>query len=507
MDVAQYLLMVPLSLGLAIVLVWVAEYWRGQKQAHQTADEPSPTAVLLYRAGVLIDANAAGRSMIQGQDDHASEWEHLHHLLAGRFPGFPSVQGDTENGDIRTYPSRTEGDSGFVSIEHWDDKARVTLVDLPAQRPVVAISERPESHRTVSEAPYPIWQSDASGQVTWANAAYFRLAQRLELSWDAPSIPVVFDKNPASPSDQPVRTAVSGAAQNQSHWFDVFTVQGDDQLTHYATDANAIVNAEVAQRNFVQTLTKTFAQLSIGLAIFDRKRQLALFNPALIDLTALPADFLSSRPNLLTFFDRMRENRMMPEPRNYASWREQIAELVVAASDDRYTETWTLPSGVTYRVVGRPHPDGATAFLFEDISAEVSLARRFRADLELGHASLDTIRDGLAVFSPTGTLGFCNSTFRSLWDVEPELSVTEYTFHDALTHLRAQCEKTDVWERLRHHVLDLNPRESWKANLRMLSGKPLALRVVSLNGGYTSVLFEDQSTKAGQTETTEMMAG
>jgi len=55
----------------------------------------------------------------------------------------------------------------------------------------------------------------------------------------------------------------------------------------------------MAQRNFVQTLTKTFAQLSIGLAIFNRERQLVLFNPALIDLTALPADFLTGRPHLL----------------------------------------------------------------------------------------------------------------------------------------------------------------------------------------------------------------
>jgi hypothetical protein len=63
-------------------------------------------------------------------------------------------------------------------------------------------------------------------------------------------------------------------------------------------DITEIVRAQQAQKNFVQTLTKTFATLAIGLAIFDRNRQLMLFNPALIDLPALPADFLSARPNL-----------------------------------------------------------------------------------------------------------------------------------------------------------------------------------------------------------------
>lgn len=69
------------------------------------------------------------------------------------------------------------------------------------------------------------------------------------------------------------------------------------------------------RKNFVQTLTKTFATLSIGLVIFDRNRQLMLFNPALIDLTTLPADFLSARPNLLTVFDKLRDNQIMPEPK------------------------------------------------------------------------------------------------------------------------------------------------------------------------------------------------
>jgi hypothetical protein len=87
-----------------------------------------------------------------------------------------------------------------------------------------------------------------------------------------------------------------------------------------------------------------------------------LFNPALIDLTALPADFLSARPNLLSFFDRLRDHRMMPEPKNYGSWRHQMADLVAAAADGRYQETWSLPSGAVYSVSGQPHPDGAVAF-------------------------------------------------------------------------------------------------------------------------------------------------
>ena len=81
----------------------------------------------------------------------------------------------------------------------------------------------------------------------------------------------------------------------------------------YALDITEIVRAQQTQKNYVQTLTKTYATPSIGLAIFDRNRQLILFNPALIELPALPVDYLSARPNLLTAFDKLWDNQIMPE--------------------------------------------------------------------------------------------------------------------------------------------------------------------------------------------------
>lgn len=505
MGIAHFVMITVLSFLMAGTLVWFLDRYSNQKTA-EFADTPTGTkAVFLYQAGILIDANDAGHAMLRGVGGSSSEWVHIWDQFAGRFPGFPATQIDVEAPEVQSFPAASADDISFVTVEQWGDMARVTLLEQGDLPPAKQVSTVP-IHSVMDEAPYPIWQSDQSNKVTWANPAYKKLADDLGLTTSGLEIPSVFGHPPPANQATPSRSAVSNAENDQSYWFDISTTERNGVKTHYAADANAIVNAEIAQRNFVQTLTKTFAQLSIGLAIFDRNRQLALFNPALIDLTSLPADFLSSRPNLQTFFDRMRENRMMPEPRNYATWREHLAEVIVAASDDRYTETWSLPSGVTYRVVGRPHPDGAIAFLFEDISAEVSLTRRFRADLELGLSTLDTVSEGVAVFSASGQLGFCNTAFKELWGVEPELSVSEYTLHDALRHWRTNSKKTDVWERLRHHVLDLNPRENWQDEIHLESGQELSLRVVSLNGGFTSVLFATPASNLRGHTTVEMMA-
>ncbi len=202
----------------------------------------------------------------------------------------------------------------------------------------------------------------------------------------------------------------------QSRWYDCHLHEIGGQTVAIALPADAAVRAERSLREFVQTLTKTFADLPIGLAIFDRDRNLQLFNPALIDLTGLATGFLTARPTLYAFLDRLREARMVPEPKDYRSWRNQMNTLEAAASSGHHVEMWSLPGGQTYRVTGRPHPDGAVAFLFEDITSEISLTRKFRADLSLGAEVLDALEDAVAVFGANGDLLISNRRYADLWD-------------------------------------------------------------------------------------------
>ena len=74
--------------------------------------------------------------------------------------------------------------------------------------------------------------------------------------------------------------------------------------------------AEDPLRKFMQVLTKAFAHLTIRLAVFDQARRLALFNRALTDLSGLPIDFLTGRPRLFGFLDKLRERHLFPEPKD-----------------------------------------------------------------------------------------------------------------------------------------------------------------------------------------------
>jgi len=207
------------------------------------------------------------------------------------------------------------------------------------------------------------------------------------------------------------------------------------------------------RRQLNQTLTKIYANLTTGLAVFDRHRRLALFNPALFDLTDLPAPFLLSQPPLMQFFDRLRDNKVLPEPKNYGTWRKQIEDMITTASDGLYVEDWALPNGMTYRVTGRPHPDGAIAFLFEDITDNVSIARRYRSQINLRDAVLDATDEARAVFGPDNVLIPCHRAFRDLMGIDPDISFADISLRDFLKTCHITFSSRDSFKHLKDAVL------------------------------------------------------
>jgi hypothetical protein len=215
-----------------------------------------------------------------------------------------------------------------------------------------------------------------------------------------------------------------------------------------------------------------------------------IFNPALTELTGLPPDFLSAKPTLFGFLDKLRERHMVPEPRDYPSWRRELVDLEAAAVEGCYSENWSLPHGRTYRVIGRPHPDGAIAFLFEDVSAEIALTRRFRAELEIGQGALDAIEDPIAIFSPGGILVLATEAYSETWGDDPETSLSDIDVQQATRRWMERAAPTPVWGDLREFVTRAADRSEWAAEVRLRDGRLLACRVVPIAGGSTMVRFQ-----------------
>ncbi len=454
----------------------------------------------LFDGELLIDATPGARALLSLGQTRGAPWQRLLAYLAPQFPDFEArIARLSGEGRLALASTSSAPQPLLLQAELRGGLTRITLLDpeeasrIPGQDSLSLRATQVELDQlrdTVSQAPFLVWREGPEGEVTWANAAYLaeatrRLEPGQDLRWPLPRL---FERT---------ATAQGAAGQRQmlerpgaaAHWYDLvgFT-EGDGRLL-FGLPADAAVQAEGALHDFMQTLTKTFAHLPIGLAIFDRQRQLALFNPALLDLTGLQPDFLALRPTLFAFLDAMRDGNMIPEPKDYRSWRKQMSELEKSATSGLYEETWSLPSGQTYRVIGRPHPNGALALMFEDISTEMSRTRRYRADLELDQAVVDALDEAVAVISQSGLLVMSNAAYAALWGHDPAATLGDGGIVSLCAHWRDHSAPSPVWDRVAAFVANLDDRKPWRSGERLTDGRLVECRFAPLPGGATLITF------------------
>lgn len=463
-----------------------------------TQPHPEETLEFLISDGDLIDTNFAAARLLDHIGSAASPLDRLRVFLAETFENSQQLLTPNLTGNdirIQSRDGQVQASSQFVG---GTIRLRITEINQadPDQNDIHTLNALNRELETLrantSAAPFLLWRQNTDGEVTWVNQSYLNHTQSLakteEISWPLPVIfPSLRNLQPPLKSEAR-RLALPTTDEEQEEWFDCHISPVGKEILCTAIPANEAVRSEKRRREFTQTLTKTFAELAIGLTIFDRSRHLVLFNPAILDLTNLSTEFLTSRPSLISFLDRLRENRVMPEPRDYTVWREAIAQLEAAAVDGTYSETWSLPDGQTYHVTGRPHPDGAVALLFEDISAEMSLTRHFRLELEQAQSAIDALEDAVAVFSRAGDMTLSNSAYRKLWNIEQDAfligDITEETrrWHELTT-------PTPIWGDFREFAHTEQEREEWSETVSLRDGRRILCRFLPQKSGATMAVF------------------
>jgi len=475
---------VVLALAVSFALLWALGFMLPKGRAGAGAEMQRPGCVYLFTDELMVDHSS---TCLPGGAGAALEWSDLRIWLVPRFAALPVRLDDLEEEVPALVQAQSEGDRGEVTLTRTGQTTRIVLSDAAHGCPdelhamLCARSELAELAEAFDAAPYPIWKTSADGAILWQNTACREVFDTATLKEQMAA--------PVPGSSTVARFAVPQDGSALQSWYEVQSTRRDKVILHHATDVTKVVRAETVQKDFVQTLTKTFAYLTIGLAVFDRKRRLALFNPALMDLTSLPVGFLSGQPDLMSFFDNLRNRNVMPEPRSYASWRAQINEVIDVAEGGLYQETWNLPNDVTYRVTGRPHPDGAVAFLFEDISAEVILAQRYRAQLDLRQSALDSLPEAVMVIGPNNVLSFCNSAATGLLGIDPDGSFADMSVADLIRVCAGRLEAPGLWiaveTALRQRTLNAPLRQSTEIS----PGRSINARVEVLPGGARMLIL------------------
>ncbi|MGR3485272.1 MAG: PAS-domain containing protein [Paracoccaceae bacterium] len=495
-----------LTLLAALALLWVAD-----RRARLGGSGQG--AAFLLRGEDVIDATRAGRRLLRAAPSRpGGDAERLASALSHAYPTLPGALAAWRNGSGPAEVPATRSSEPPALLSCHDGVLRLIVPapdpDAWARDVSHAALEREVAQLSALSdiSPQLIWQQAEDGTIVWANRAYL---DRAAPGGQAPA-PDVWPPRPlfaglgpapvSGPGARRVRLAAgaTGDATGAEAWFDVVSIRRGRETAHFATDATALVLAERARHAMVQTLAKTFADLHTGLVVFDARRRLALFNPAFCDITGLAPGTLTTRPALATVLDGLRERGMLPEPRDYGGWRSQFATLEADAAGGHVQQTWELASGQVLRVAGRPHPDGAIALTFEDITAETQMSRQVRSDLEVGQSVMDAMDEAVAVFSAAGTMLATNAAYRALWHGQEDRSqgdpaLTAPALDEVLPAWRAACHPTGFWADLRDLRASPDERAEWSDHVRLRAGGTLACRVVPLPRGAMMVAFAPPS--------------
>ncbi|MCC5987992.1 MAG: PAS-domain containing protein [Pararhodobacter sp.] len=461
-------------------------------------------AVFLFEDGALIDANERAEALLERLGGETAPWPALRRFLqTGMLDIDAALQRLPESRSV----ALAAGDgSGLAMRAEWlSGSLRLTISDSAADEGGIlldrlslrAMEEELALLRQLSEVmPAIAWREDAEGKVIWANHAYLRnLAPArggdAAIAWP---LPALFSAGAAGST---ARATLSGESGRGEYWFDIMRIaDGDGQLA-FALPADSAHRAEKTRRAFVQTLTKTFATLPTGLAVFDRARRLQLFNPALADLTGLEPEFLTSRPGLEGFLNRLREKRILPEPRDFRSWSRRLLEIEKGAETSDFEETWLLPGGQTYRVSASPHPDGALAFLIEDVTSEIHMSRNIRAELENCQSALNLLDEAIALFSHEGHLVHANAAFSGLWTLEGEDSIGGVSLSAALEAWREASADPALWDRIATITRRGNAEMSVSGEMELADGERLHVKARRAGNGMVMIGFSPVEDASG----------
>ena len=351
---------------------------------------------------------------------------------------------------------------------------------------------------------FPVWTADAAGLVSWSNDAFKGrgigdgesgiVSARAVLGdpdqWS--TIETQHDDGQRLASaNLPTDTEGDASGDRLVHLRST-TRSGVTLTAGYAMPLSARDRYEQALEDVHAVQDRMLNALNTAVCVFNAERHLTFYNAAFADLFGFQRRVLDDHPHESTVLTYLKSTRQMPESGNHRGWRDQFSAAYAAA--EPITADWELYDGRFLRVITAPNADGGAIWLFENETEKVELKSRFTAATQVRAATLDALREGVAVFGSNGRLQLVNPAFRTLWSLTAEEAKAGAHVKDITAPIRDLARDRRVIDQLVGLVGALGQRrEGFIARVSLTDDRVVDLIATPLPGGATMLTANDVS--------------
>ncbi len=245
-----------------------------------------------------------------------------------------------------------------------------------------------------------------------------------------------------------------------------------------------------AARALIDTHFRGFDRLATAFAVFDSTQRLAHYNQAYVDLWQLDADWLGTRPRDGEILDRLRQARRLEERAEYRAWKQEW--LSAYGTDKQIEDRWHLPDGIMLHVIADANSEGGVTYLYENVTEHIALESRYNALSQVQRETLDTLREGVAVFGSDGRLRLYNSAFAAIWCLTPKLLDAEPHVDEVTAWCSLLYDAPEEWERTRSAVTAIvAERHPYDSQFDRPDGTVLSCAALPLPDGGTLLTYSD----------------
>jgi signal transduction histidine kinase len=352
------------------------------------------------------------------------------------------------------------------------------------------------SRALLNALPMPVWLRSADGRIEWINHAYVRAVEAADEAQVRDRQIELLEKRQRTTIDRAISTdgrAVKRmplivGGERKPH--EVIVLPLEDASVGAAIDVTALESAQGALDRQIAASDRTLDRVQTGVAIFNRDQKLTFFNDAYQRLWQLDATWLGTQPTSPEVLDRLRAASRLPAMADYKQFKARL--VAIAKNGSEFEDWWHLPDGRMIHVVIEQRPEGGVTYLFDDATERFALERKFNAMIGVQRETLDSLKEGVAVFGTDGRLKLFNKALVGIWNLSRPLLDDTPHIDQIIAAAKALHDDSRTWMRISRVVTALSDeRDVIDGQMLRADNSVVDYTVTPLPDGATLLTFVD----------------